>query len=65
MHFAASFASSHPVVLAGKVSFQSAVDPLIVQLDEIAPDGYLHHSRDHNILWFQKGGIAEHLTRDL
>jgi hypothetical protein len=29
------------------------------------PDGYLSDSRYPNMLWFQKGGIAEHLTRDL
>jgi putative hemolysin len=32
---------------------------------EFAPDGYLSDSRYPNMLWFQKGGIAEHLTRDL
>jgi hypothetical protein len=32
---------------------------------EIAGDGYLSDSGTHYILWFQKGGIAEHLTRDL
>jgi hypothetical protein len=28
-------------------------------------DGYLHHSRDLNMLWFQKSSCAAHLTRDL
>jgi hypothetical protein len=28
-------------------------------------DGYLYDSGTHYILWFQKGGIAEHLTKDL
>jgi hypothetical protein len=30
-----------------------------------AADGYLSDSGTHYILWFQKGGIAEHLTKDL
>jgi hypothetical protein len=30
-----------------------------------AQDGYLSDSRDPNILWFQKSGSAEHLTKDL
>jgi hypothetical protein len=30
-----------------------------------ALDGYLSHSRTHNISWFQKSDFAAHLTRDL
>jgi hypothetical protein len=28
-------------------------------------NGYISDSGTHYILWFQKGGIAEHLTKDL
>jgi hypothetical protein len=32
---------------------------------EYALGGYLSDSRNPNILWFQKSGSAEHLTKDL
>jgi DNA-binding response OmpR family regulator len=40
---------------------------LIERLQQLAnrQDGYLSDSRDPNILWFQKSGLAKHLTRDL
>jgi len=36
--------------------------PLLLK---ITRDGYLYDSGTHYILWFQKGGMTEHLTKDL
>jgi hypothetical protein len=41
------------------------INQMILSRLEMRPDGYLVDSGTHYILWFQKGGIGEHLISDL